>query len=206
MFCASHKGATEDDQKASCSCVVSVFFYKYTINTPADPPHIDLSLLPINPSHRCLQQQLVNGLTSYFNLVYVVLTWQNHQRCVGAIWIRVSPHQHHKKKKRWFVVVSSSGYLSGVKSESNSLQGDSAYWYSSSWRFAAWQLRWGGVKWPAVIEKGLGVSNIQWPYWRRNGDEGIRAKWMAIFYSGSVWIALSNTVIISLVSREGERG
>lgn len=55
--------------------------------------------------------------------------------------------------------------------------------------------------------RGLGVSYIYWPHWRRkNGDEGIRAKLMVIFYSGSVWSALSNAVITSLVRGEGERG
>lgn len=49
-----------------------------------------------------------------------------------------------------------------------------------------------------------GVNNIYQPKWRRNGDEGIRAKLMVIFYSGSLWIVLSNTVITSLV--RGERG
>lgn len=54
--------------------------------------------------------------------------------------------------------------------------------------------------------KRLGVSNIYWPHWRRrNGDEGIRAKLMVIFYSGSVWSMLSNTVITSLVRGERER-
>lgn len=57
--------------------------------------------------------------------------------------------------------------------------------------------------------KGLWVSNIYCPHWRRkNGDEGIRAKLMVIFYSGSVRSVLSNTVITSLVrgERERERG
>lgn len=55
--------------------------------------------------------------------------------------------------------------------------------------------------------KGLGVSNIYRPHWRRkNGDEGIRAKLMVIFYSGSVRSVLSNTVITSLVRGERERG
>lgn len=113
--------------------------------------------------------------------------------------------EEKKRKKTWFAEVSSSGYLSGVKSESNSLQGDSAWRYSSSWRFAAWQLR--GVKWRGGEMAGrvLRVSNIYRPHWkRRNDDEGIRAKLMVIFYSGSVWSALSNSVITSLV--RGERG
>lgn len=50
------------------------------------------------------------------------------------------------------------------------------------------------------------MSNIYWPHWRRrNGDEGIRAKLMVIFYSGSMCSALSNTVITSLVRAERER-
>lgn len=54
--------------------------------------------------------------------------------------------------------------------------------------------------------KRLGVNNIYRPHWRRrDSDEGIRAKLMVIFYSGSVWIALSNTVITSLVRGEWER-
>lgn len=54
--------------------------------------------------------------------------------------------------------------------------------------------------------KGLGVRNIYRPHWRRrNGDEGIRAKLMVIFYSGSVRSVLSNTVITSLVRGERER-
>ncbi len=53
---------------------------------------------------------------------------------------------------------------------------------------------------------GKRLSNIYWPHWRRrNGDEGIRAKLMVIFYSGSVWSMLSNTVITSLVRGERER-
>ena len=52
----------------------------------------------------------------------------------------------------------------------------------------------------------LGVSTIHCLNWKsRNGDEGIRAKWMVIFYSGSVWIVLSHTVITSLVRGESER-
>lgn len=56
--------------------------------------------------------------------------------------------------------------------------------------------------------KGLGISNIYQPYWRRRkGDERIRTKLMVIFYSGSVWSVLSNAVITSLVRGErGERG
>lgn len=54
--------------------------------------------------------------------------------------------------------------------------------------------------------RGLRISNIYRHYWRRrNGDEGIRAKLMVIFYSGSVWSMLSNAVITSLVSGERER-
>ncbi len=50
------------------------------------------------------------------------------------------------------------------------------------------------------------MSNIYPPQWRRrDGDEGIRAKLMVIFYSGSVWRVLSNTVITSLVRGERER-
>lgn len=56
----------------------------------------------------------------------------------------------------------------------------------------------------------LGVRNIYHPHWRRrrNGDEGIRAKLMVIFYSGLVRSVLSNTVITSLLrgERERERG
>lgn len=53
-----------------------------------------------------------------------------------------------------------------------------------------------------------GVSNIHRSNWKsRNSDEGIRAKWMVIFYVGSVWSGLSNTVITSLVEeRVRERG
>lgn len=52
---------------------------------------------------------------------------------------------------------------------------------------------------------GLGMSNIYQSYWkRRNGDERIRAKLMVIFYSGSVWSVLSDTVITSLVRGERE--
>lgn len=127
-----------------------------------------------------------------------------------------------KKRKKWFAEVSSSGYLSGVKSESNSLRADSAWQYSSSWRSAAWQLRggWGerGVKWPLAggwwqrrRKRGLigqDGSGEGWetyrPNWRRrNDDERIRAKLMAIFYSGSARSSLSNTVITSLVRTEG---
>ena len=114
-----------------------------------------------------------------------------------------------ERKKTWFAEVSSSGYLSGVKSESNSLQGDSARRYSSSWRFAAWQLRgvgWRGGEMASGGGKGLRVSNIYRPHWkRRSGDEGIRAKLMVIFYSGSPWSTLSNTVITSLVRGEREK-
>ena len=60
---------------------------------------------------------------------------------------------------------------------------------------------WNGRRW---WEEG--VSNIYWPHWRRrNGDEGIRAKLMVIFYSGSMCSVLSNTVITSLVRAERER-
>ena len=53
---------------------------------------------------------------------------------------------------------------------------------------------------------GLGLRNIQWSNWKtRNSDGGITAKWMVIFYSGSVWITLSNTVIISLIRGESQR-
>lgn len=53
---------------------------------------------------------------------------------------------------------------------------------------------------------GLGLSNNYQPHCkRRNGDEGIRAKLMVIFYSGSVWSMLSNTVITSLVRGEWEK-
>lgn len=117
--------------------------------------------------------------------------------------------QKKRKKNRWFAEVSSSGYVSGVKSESNSLREDSAWRYSLSWRFAVWHLR--GVRWIGGEMagggwKGLGVSSIYHPHWRRrNGDEGIRAKLMVIFYSGAVWSVLSNTVITSLVRGERER-
>lgn len=49
------------------------------------------------------------------------------------------------------------------------------------------------------------MRNIYHPHWRRrrNGDEGIRAKLMVIFYSGLVRSMLSNTVITSLL--RGER-
>lgn len=50
------------------------------------------------------------------------------------------------------------------------------------------------------------MSTIHCFNWKsRDGDEGIRAKWMVIFYSGSVWIVLSHTVITSLVRGESER-
>lgn len=50
------------------------------------------------------------------------------------------------------------------------------------------------------------MSNIYRPHWmRRNSDEGIRAKSMVIFYSGSAWNALSNSVITSSVRGERER-
>lgn len=54
--------------------------------------------------------------------------------------------------------------------------------------------------------KGLGLSHTTGSYWtRRNDDEGIRAKLMVIFYSGSVWNVLSNAVITSLVRGERRR-
>lgn len=114
-----------------------------------------------------------------------------------------------RKKNPWFADVGSSGYLSGVKTESNSLFGDSALRYSSSWRLVMWQ--WRGVRWTwgemaSSSGKRLGERNIQHPSWRRrNGDEGIRAKLMLIFYSGSERSLLSNTVITSLVRGERKR-
>lgn len=41
---------------------------------------------------------------------------------------------------------------------------------------------------------------------RRDGDDGIRAKLMVIFYGGSARSALSNAVITSLVGGAGPRG
>lgn len=125
--------------------IYSIYPYTYIA------PHKHLDYLSIIPSHKCLHQQLLNGLTSYFNLVYVVLKWNGWSVGGGGFtWGR----RKEKKKNRWFAVVSSSGYLSRVKSESNSLPGDSAWRYSSSWRFAVWQLR--GVSWMGGEMAGAG--------------------------------------------------
>lgn len=54
--------------------------------------------------------------------------------------------------------------------------------------------------------KGLGgEQRLPAPLEEEEGDEGIRAKLMVIFYSGSLWSTLSNTVITSLVRVERER-
>lgn len=51
-----------------------------------------------------------------------------------------------------------------------------------------------------------GVSSSHRSNWRRrNSDEGIRAKWIVIFYAGSLWSVLSNTVITSLVGGASQR-
>lgn len=60
------QGATEDDQKASCSCVVSVFFYKYTINTPADPP----SYRPQSPTDQPITQMLAAATCEWADFIF----------------------------------------------------------------------------------------------------------------------------------------
>lgn len=53
-----------------------------------------LHLLSIIPLYKCLDQQLLNGLASYFNLVYVVIKWGGHQG------VGVGDEAEEKKKKQ----------------------------------------------------------------------------------------------------------
>lgn len=71
------------------------------------------------------------------------------------------------------------------------------------------EVRWMGVKgWNGQLwQERTGVSSIHSSNRRRkNGDGGIRAKLMVIFYSGSVWSVLSNSIITSLVGGGKEGG
>lgn len=66
-------------------------------NTP--PPHKHL-IYPSSPSHKRLQQQLLNGLASYFNLVHLKVGWRVEMAAVAVDWGGGYEAKGKEKKKK----------------------------------------------------------------------------------------------------------